>query len=104
MIYIDNTFIEVIKNKIMNAMDSSLDNYTEKRIILFTEIYRMLLSYQGRYFLLKPQGNKLRTIILNKIEEFSENELAQQDVNYMSAANDLYIMVKNIQLEIELSI
>ena len=104
MIYTDNTFIEVIKNKIINAMDISLDNYNEKRIILFTDIYIMLLSSEGRYLLLKPQFNKLRTTILNKIEEFSENELAQQNVDYMIAANDLYIMVRNIQLRIELSI
>ncbi len=89
-------FVEQLSNKQDEILNKNVIECREKKLNIFRELFQMYLSDKGRLLLREPGRDRLRNILINKIIEISEDDVAQQDMEYMTCANELKIFVENI--------
>uniref|UniRef100_A0A6C0II15 Uncharacterized protein n=1 Tax=viral metagenome TaxID=1070528 RepID=A0A6C0II15_9ZZZZ len=89
-------FIEQLSNKQHEILNKNVIGCKEKKLKIFCELFQMYLSDKGRLLLREPGRDNLHRVIINKITEISEDDAAQQHMEYMMCANELKIFVENI--------
>ena len=91
-----NEFIEQVRDKQREIMHYNLDGCTERKVVLFSELFQMFLSNTGKLLL---RGSELLcNQILEKIKENSNHEAVYQNVEYLELADELNHVVENIML------
>jgi len=89
-------FVQLLNNKQNEIRNQNLVGHPEKKLQIFTELFQMYLSYKGKLLLRNPENLRLRNILLNKIKELSEEDVAQNNEEYLLYSNELKIFVENI--------
>jgi hypothetical protein len=89
-------FVQLVNNKQNEIRNKNLVGLPEKKLQIFTELFQMYLSYKGKLLLRNPEHSRLRNILLNKIQELSEEDVAQNNEEYLLYSNELKIFVENI--------
>lgn len=89
-------FIQLVNNKQNEIRNKNLIGHPERKLKIFTEVFQMYLSYTGKLLLRKPEHSRLRNILINKIHELAEEDVAQNNEEYLLYSNELKIFVENI--------
>jgi hypothetical protein len=89
-------FVQSLNNKQNEIRNTNLIGNPERKLQIFTELFQMYLSYKGKLLLRKPEHSRLRNILINKIQELSEEDVAQNNEEYLLYSNELKIFVENI--------
>ena len=89
-------FVQLVNNKQNEIRNKNLSGHPEWKLKIFTEVFQMYLSYKGKLLLRKPEHLRLRNILINKIQELAEEDVAQNNEEYLLYSNELKIFVENI--------
>jgi hypothetical protein len=87
-----------IIRSIKEKMDSvpNKNNTVQMKLNIVKEMYSILLSQEGRDYL--TQVDNFRTILERKVIEFMDDDVAENDLQFMSQSRLLLTVVANINL------
>ena len=85
-----------IIRSIKEKMDSvpNKNNTVQMKLNIVKEMYSILLSQEGRDYLM--QVDRFRTILERKVIEFMDDDVAENDLQFMSQSRLLLTVVANI--------
>ena len=85
-----------IIRSIKEKMDSvpNKNNTVQMKLNIVKDMYSILLSQEGRDYL--TQVDRFRTILERKVIEFMDDDVAENDLQFMSQSRLLLTVVANI--------
>ena len=89
---------DIIMRSIRTMIDSipNKNNTVQIKLNILKEVYAVLLSQDGRDYL--AQVDRFRTVLERKVIEFMEDEVAQNDLQFMSQSRAVLTVLANINL------
>jgi hypothetical protein len=94
----ENEIIAKLKQKIVEMHNPNLDENNEQKIVLFAELFRLCLTNEGERLLRWRIASieRLRNMILKRINEYAVLNVARVNEEYMAAATNLQDLLEEI--------